>query len=383
MTDASTLFAEALSRVKLPPPFDLGSPDDARLEPVRSVCRIVEQCVEGMRAGYVRANGAAAIPDIIGGVVDDPFFQAEVFRSKGRYFIAVNYGSLVLIQDIVHRLFCLPTVFTWIGDPTKEDIGRSFHPPHDDALAYMRLMISDPKPAMPRDAARRHAARLLVPLAVTFLVAHEFRHIVGGHLDWPYDKAGSCRMTEMPDAAAVGSEMKRQALEADADAFAMCHVLRATLSIADSPREQDPPYARGLIETPQQALEVALLCGLIMVGTFFGPSNVDSEGWPARTHPPPALRHGMNLLTADRFLVDLGREEIRARTTTNAEWIQRFSASVLVDVWRQLGAPDRRDELRLAFGAAGRQHMLEISKTLAEIREEVSKFAYPPSPSAI
>jgi len=84
----------------------------------------VEPVASGMRDQLVKEVGASKrIPEIISGINDDSAFNAVSARlPEGRYLLAVNYGALILVHDLVHRLFCLPEFFPWMGDPSKEDL---------------------------------------------------------------------------------------------------------------------------------------------------------------------------------------------------------------------------------------------------------------------
>src|SRR5579864_2888252 len=208
-----------------------------------SLFAMVERIAGEIRDQLVAEVGASKrIPEILSGVNDNSSFNAVAAPlSGGRYIIAVNYGALILVQDLVHRLFCLPEFFPWVGDPSKEDRNRRFHRTSDDAQIYMRAFISDPRSATPRDPERKRAAGFLVPLAVMFLVAHEFRHIIGGHLDWLNDHSGQIGISEvlgMRDDASAG--LCLQALEMDADRFAVYYTLMRALAVTERSYERSP-----------------------------------------------------------------------------------------------------------------------------------------------
>ena len=324
------------------------------------------------------AGPSRGIPEIFSGVNNNSSFNAVAAPLVGgQYIIAVNYGTLILIQDLVHRLFCLPEFFPWVGDPSKEDRTRQFHPTGNDAPSYMRTFISDPRSAIPRDLRRRQAAVFLIPLAVMFLVAHEFRHIIGGHLDWLKARSGQMSISEV---LGIRSDPKNglllQALEMDADGFAMYYTLMRALEIADRPQEKCPPYYQGIITTPLQALNAVLACALVMIGTFFQPPGSPEE-WRSYSHPPSGIRHGMIMWGADRALRQLGREDLSSATITNREWVSQFANFTLRHLAQRLGNSDRQDELRLEFGTRGQQHLLEVISAWGSIQAAVKALAYP------
>jgi hypothetical protein len=337
-----------------------------------NIFAVVEPLVTDMRDRLV--SGGMYVPEILGGVSDDSSFNAFAFAHDGRYVISVNYGALILLTDLVHRLFCLPEAFSWVGDPRAEDASRAFHPLSNDAQSYMRRFIADPRPVIPKNLPRRRAAVFLLPLAIEFIIAHELRHIVGGHLDWLKKHSGGFCISEAERLVEPATGMAYQPLEQDADEVAMYHTLARTLALAERPQDEVPIHWRGVIVTPEHALEVALLCGIIMVGTFLGQWGMP-EKWPYYTHPPPGVRHGMNIVAANKALPKLGREDLRLTTTANLAWLARFSNFALVRIWNRIGNPDRRDEMLMSFGPPGQHHLAEVMKAWNNIQPEVAKFA--------
>jgi hypothetical protein len=338
---------------------------------------LVEPLAREIRDQVVSEAGASRqVPEILAGAKNDSAFNAIAVPSpNGGYIIAVNYGTLILVHDIVHRLFCLPEFFPWVGDPSKEDRNRRFHPTCNDALVYMREVIADPVGAKPRDRRRELAAVALIPLAVMFLVAHEFRHIIGGHLDWLKKQYGKISISEM-------SWMKHdlhdglvlQALEMDADSFAVYYTLMRALAIANRSEEDVKPSFRGIITTPLQALHAVLACALVMLGTFFRPPGPPEE-WHTYSHPPAGVRHGLNIVSADRALASFGQEDLRKGTTANIEWLAHYARFTLMQLTQRIGNTDRQEGLSLEFGPRGQEHLLEIFQAWGRIREDVSACA--------
>jgi hypothetical protein len=154
---------------------------------------------------------------------------------------------------------------------------------------------------------------------VMFPVAHEFRHIIGGHLDWLKSWSGHMSISEV---LGTRSDPKNglllQTLEMDADGFAMYYTLMRALEIAERPQEKCPHYYQGIITTPLQALHAVLACALVMIGTFFRPPGSPEE-WRSYSHPPSGIRHGMIMWGADRALRQLGREDLRALRPSRTE----------------------------------------------------------------
>ena len=134
--------------------------DDKRLS---DLALLVPGCVDGILESLRDAEppsgvGTRGIPNVLSGVNESPAFNAFAIEHHGQYVLAVNYGVLILVQDLVYRLFCLPEVFPWVGNPTMEDPNRPFHPTSSDAMEYMRTFIAEPRQVVPKDLIRRDAA---------------------------------------------------------------------------------------------------------------------------------------------------------------------------------------------------------------------------------
>src|SRR5580700_4012158 len=68
---------------------------------------------------------------------------------------------------------------------------------YDSLIHYSTPVLSRRTTRAARDLRRRQAAVFLIPLAVMFLVAHEFQHIIGGHLDWLEAWSGEMSISEV------------------------------------------------------------------------------------------------------------------------------------------------------------------------------------------
>jgi hypothetical protein len=90
----------------------------------------------------------------------------------------------------------------------------------------------------------------LTPLAVMFLVAHEFRHITGGHLGWLNAQSGQEGISEVLGIQRDPSTgLFLQALELDADGFAMYYILMRAFAMAEGSQESLPTSLRGPVRS--------------------------------------------------------------------------------------------------------------------------------------
>jgi hypothetical protein len=210
-------------------------------------------------------------------------------------------------------------------------------------------------------------------LAVDFIVSHELWHVLGGHLRWYLNRNAGLMLAEVREQCPGDEGIASQALEMQADAFAVWMSLRKTLHIA---RERvAPPHVPLVVTNPVQAVEATLLCALVMVGTFLGEFSPPPD-WSKLTHPPLGVRHGMNILEAGRTLLHMGEEEAFAATTGSPEWGTSFGCFALQHVWTRIGNPEWPEVGRLSFGPIGVEHMENVRRKLVELGPELDRFAH-------
>jgi hypothetical protein len=340
----------------------------------RGLPGIVEGILQPMRdQRAARGNDADTIPQVLSGINDSPEFNAFAFEYDGKYILAVNYGALVLVEDLVKRLFCLPEVFPWVGNPKAEDPNRLFHPTSDNAMEYMRRFIAEPRRTDPRDPTRRKAAYVFLIMAIEFIVSHELGHILCGHVGWHQERTAGFALSEVRTPNCLEAGIDYQALEMHADGFAVWVSLLRTLGMASS--REDPSVPLRVISNPVQAVEATLICALIMVGTFIGRFSAPSD-WPKLTHPPLGIRHVLNVAAVARSLKHFGEPDIRAATTGNKAWNLSFGTFVLHHIWKRIGNPDWDDVLRASLGPQGVEHMEKVRRRLVELQPELDSFAH-------
>jgi hypothetical protein len=229
--------------------------------------------------------------------------------------------------------------------------------------------------AKPNDAVREQCAAMFNLIANEFVVAHESWHAVGGHLDWCASNSSTSLMEERIESFEMSSiaedrrrRLVQQALEMDADSFAVFQVLRRLVALID----EDKPHHG--VKTPEQAVEVAIACGAVMVGAFFAPEP-DPERWAFRSHPPGLVRHKMMILAADRALRTMKLEKVRQATTADASWVTRMLESIFVRLWRSIGGENREKELALSLGTDGDMHATRVMDAWASVADSVRVFS--------
>jgi hypothetical protein len=319
------------------------------------------------------------IPEIIERTNTSSDFNAVAFKHESRFFVSVNLGALVLTQDLVHRVLSTPTAFPWIGDSSREELDRNFHPVMADAKRYFQAMKADMRRPKPHDPTRELCAAMFNLIANEFVVAHEVWHIVGGHLDWLSQHSASRAINECVDSFEMASiaedkqrRLERQALEMDADSFAVFQITRKPIALID------PSGSHHGVQTQEQAVEVAVVCGAVMVGAFFTPMP-DPQRWPFATHPPAIVRQMMMIDAADRALLIMKLDNVRRSTTADPSWVARIREEVFVRLWKWIGGEERGAELATALGSAGEDHARLVMEAWRRVSSQVRSFSPMPT----
>ena len=165
-------------------------------------------------------------PDIVFGFTEGTKVEAHAFEDDHRFFITVSVGAVAVLYDFFLRLLTMPEVFPWVGAASAETRDGCGEPLGFDAGARI---LSRPggggskfvvNLVVPRCPERRDFAATLAAFAIDFLFLHELRHILAGHIVYR-ETLGVVAADEMdPPNPDVDRNMKLQATEMDADAFA-------------------------------------------------------------------------------------------------------------------------------------------------------------------
>jgi hypothetical protein len=135
---------------------------------------------------------------------------------------------------------------------------------------------------------------VLLQILTSLIVSHEYTHQVHGHVS--PDGPRSAEYEEILDSGESGS-LEEQILEADADGYAVYHVLA---NLIDGPARSAVDLLRLAGEAAERQDQVLLSCFVLAVAAylFLRPApTLDSVNIYRLTHPPQAAR--MNLIMHD------------------------------------------------------------------------------------
>lgn len=182
---------------------------------------------EGMAAGHV----SEPIPFLY---LNRPEFNAMAFRHDRHTFIGVNWGTVILLQDIFLRLLASPTVLPHIGKASLERDRQKLEKLEIDATALPHAEgMSVGITVGPECPARAGYAQFLAQIALDFLFIHEHQHAAGGHLEYSADLCQ--QIADVQDDAAFKNVLTRHVLEFEADAAAANFSLKIACDMKGNP----------------------------------------------------------------------------------------------------------------------------------------------------
>ena len=200
------------------------------------------------------------MPRVIAGHVGESSFNAAAFMHpdplRNEFFIAVNGGTSIVLEQLFNRFLSEPTLLTWIGDPTAESPGPRF-PVRDDAQAIVDEFVKagvDPFDRFPKDPIRRKAAHFMSLLAMEYILQHELVHIQAGHVTFQPHLTGKLLIRESYSKGIdVEQAMQLQAMEAEADCIAACRTLHTAFEFCENPSS----FPSDLFQTPDDSRATA------------------------------------------------------------------------------------------------------------------------------
>ncbi len=205
-------------------------------------------------------------------------------------YIGITAAFYQALRPAFDRMLAEPSLLLTIGNPSDELGGLpNFNLLPGSAVEMPSFSVSRGDVALmsPRDPSRRWYAEWLSVFAYTFLVAHEFSHIVYGHL----------RLISEPSRGEVPEyngprelNLKYQAMEVDADLAALNHVYSSALNGFWPWQNADPAF-RFIFEQPESVL-FAVFLSVYIVHRFFHDAKPDLDELDRGDHPAPTIRQG-------------------------------------------------------------------------------------------
>lgn len=260
--------------------------------------------------------------------------NAIAFRCDDYSFIGVTIPLVSLLDETCHRLSTSPQVAISLG---------------------ARPELAEP------------IASILFASQLTFVVAHEYTHIVHGHC--PAMQAEVMFPNEIKDTD-VGN-LASQAHETDADSYAVYHVLQHLFN------NERRPHTVGLLEIDEKSTDVqdAILLAsfVIAVGGFLyvrPPVAIDAIRVYKLTHPPQAVR--MNLVMHGV------KQWCKQNRPTLGQWmtLERFQTlmnAVAVATWGMNGGRNWSEQTTFLRSADGDKYIRQLDACFKQHVESLGK----------
>ena len=238
------------------------------------------------------------LPHIHLDFVSNENINAFAFKSEGRYFIGLTYGTIYLLELIFMRMLSDSRLFDTIGNPNDES----------DNLPTLAGFLPEAKKMheagniakLPKTQKRQHYAVYLFDQAVLFLLGHEIAHITLGHVDYRESKAKAAMLAEMewnaPDSEGM---LERQCFEMQANmrsVFSRIESIKLTYNAHKSDNLKFPSW---LDSNPSES-HLIFDWAFAMNSFFrlFGDVRFNTSQLTANSYPPLPLRRTMATTTA-------------------------------------------------------------------------------------
>jgi hypothetical protein len=283
----SALFEEAISILSEP-----GAPPPQPYDPGGHWCAISVKRILFHADHFRNHEAGKMMPRVIAGHVEESSFNAAAFmhpdRQRNEFFIAVNGGTSIVLEQLFCRFLSEPTLLAWIGDPIAESPGPRF-PVRGDAQGIVDDFVNagaDPFDRFPKNPTRRRAAHFMSLLAMEYILQHELVHIQAGHVTFQPNITGKLVIRESYSKGVdVQQAMQLQAMEAEADCIAACRTLHAAFEFSEDPSS----FLSDLFQSPDDSLFYVLF-SIYCVWRIFGDSLPDQANWELLSHPPVRMR---------------------------------------------------------------------------------------------
>jgi len=342
-TDESKLFDEALASHDLPRRL---SEADMPLPPVGPMMASIEQTVHELFDGLREALPLIRpLPSILFHYLDSADINAVAFSYKGTAMIGFYAAVVNQLHGLFEGLLAHSEVLPHIGQDQA------------DLAARQRI--------------RQHVARCMPLLALQFLTLHEFRHIVAGHTDYLSQREHQHVIREL-QASSVGSGfgMKSQALEMDADSYAVNTGLGAVLTMQGRLGHLGEEWQTTL-RTPEKAL-CNYLFAVYALFRLLGDTVLPPSDWPDSTHPPPGVRQLLIIAAIVSHPL--------IKKSPNLGGVVRKFPDVIAAAERAFAAvegnPLQAASLSVGASPEASQHISGILEAWASIRNDLASYSY-------
>jgi hypothetical protein len=230
------------------------------------------------------------LPDVYIDIIDNTTLNACATKSGQKYFIGIHAGTIFLIHDIFFRMMSSRNIFTDIGDITKEGETKKIFNAQLTDLGQLAVVKGQQEILAPVSYVRGLLAQIFIDIAIEFLIAHEYAHIIFGHVDYCHSLLGTFEIEEATQKAASGNSIDpliSQTLEMDADSFATNRGMEILNLLFNNPDFVVPDAQQFYKDWPSM-----IKMWVFSIYTFFRIFAHSNNSTFIKTdlHPPPSIR---------------------------------------------------------------------------------------------
>lgn len=235
-------------------------------------------------------------------------FNALALKYDNNYYIGINSGTIVILQQLFFRMLSSPNILSEFGDISNEVTRKMVDAQHID-FKTLFLSLNDDDLVAPKNPIRQKLADHLCRQAFAFLLFHEDAHIIYGHLD----------LLEQLQISSIDVQLKTikdgkfyQTLEMDADAYATNVIFEeALLMVSHKDKISEDPDICNFYKDNYTALKL-LLFAIYSSFRVFGKNTIGLHDYSAYSHPPSGLRQFWFLATIETIITTFNLTEILA-----------------------------------------------------------------------
>jgi hypothetical protein len=261
------------------------------------------------------------LPAVYIDFIDNDKFNAVATKKEDRYYIGINWGSVLILYDLFQRIMTSPKIFPHIGDASKEEIKKIYNPLITE---FSKLILSNDldRGLGPKDVERKSHAATLTSLAIGFLFLHEYGHILNGHIDLKGNLFNSFSLSEMENDSNSFTPLNSQTIEVDADRFATTFSIWFLDMSNHKNFESDTSAAEKFCLSHFEKQLETLSFAIYSLFRIFDHKTHTLDEMQKKSHPTEVIRLDMYFLVMHSILHHrLGNKvnEIMAKTIVNVE----------------------------------------------------------------
>jgi len=313
------------------------------------------------------------LPDVHIGFINNSTLNAVAGRYKSKYFIGINVGTIMILDDLFNRMLSNPNILIDYGDALSEtNMEKVFTVQMTD---YENLFNINGEAALPKDKVRQNLARHFTAQALKFLVTHEYGHIVCGHLGY-LDSLGLDQSLKEADGFIDNkinfTPIFSQTLELDADSIGIVYTIRSAqylLSIAL------PDEFKLFYKNLNDTLSLWLF-PIYSLWKLSDNNEPNSKEFHNLSHPSPSTRQYITIATISTMLISSPKD-----FKLDGEEIKRLVAALhqtTLDVENAFSEISEQifDDSLLMLNSEVIDHSILLQKNWNNVRPLLEPFAF-------